>query len=130
MRREPLLRVAVVHTVGSVCRCAQAISEGLRALGHVPVLVDSALVEAKAGELAEGCHLVFDHTDIFEGRGFFRALVRMILEARGARLVGSPGRACFLSDEKQAAKALLVKAGIPTPPAVVISPEIGNSLPG
>lgn len=115
------LRVGVVHTVGSVCRCGQAISQGLRALGHSSVLVDSALVEAKAGELADGCHLVFDHTDTFEGRGLFRALVRMILEGRGARLVGSPGRACFLADDKPAAKALLARAGIPTLPAVVIS---------
>lgn len=120
--RGSSLRVGVVHTVGSVCRCAQAISEGLRALGHFPVLVDSALVEAKAGELAEGCHLVFDHTDTFEGRGLFRALVRMLLEGRGARLVGSPGRACFLADDKPAAKALLARAGIPTPPSVLISP--------
>ncbi len=113
----------MVHTVGSVCKCAEAISSGLRALGHQPVLVDSALVEAKAQEVAQGCELVFDHTDIFENRGLFRALVRMILEGRGARLVGSPGRACFLADDKMAAKALMAGAGIPTLPSVVVSLE-------
>ncbi|MEJ5375802.1 MAG: 50S ribosomal protein L11 methyltransferase [bacterium] len=125
MRRSGL-RVGVIHTVGSVCRCAEAISQGLRALGHLPVLVDSALVEAQAKELAEHCELVFDHTDTFEGRGLLRATVRMILEGRGARLVGSPGRVCFLADDKAAAKAVMARAGIPTLPSVVLSP--GNRV--
>jgi len=128
----PGLRVAVVHTVGSVCRCGEAISEGLRMLGHEPVLVDSAQIEARAHELATRCHLVFDHTDTFEGRGLFRASVRMILEGRGARLVGSPGRACFLADDKVAAKTVMARAGVPTVPGSVISsiePRVKSWLP-
>jgi len=115
------MRVAVIHTVGSVCRCAEAIAQGLQALGHEPVLADSEEMEYRASELAGTCDLIIDHTDTFRGRGLYRALVRMLLEVRGARLVGSDATACFLADDKAAAKAKLGEAGIPTPPGILVT---------
>jgi len=116
------MRVGIVHTAGSVCRCAQWMARGLAALGHESVLVDSEEVALRAGELAERCDRVMDHTDTYRGQGAFRSVVRQLLENRGARIVGSGARACFLADDKAAAKARLSAAGIPTPPGVVLTP--------
>ena len=94
---------------------------GLEALGHEAILcLDSAEIEAQALALAEWCDLVIDHTDTFHGRGLFRPLVRLLLENCEARVVGSDARACFLADNKAAAKTRLAEAGIPVPPGIVI----------
>jgi len=113
------MRVGVVHTVGSPCRCAEAIAKGLEALGYEMVLADSEEIELRASELAETCDLVIDHTDTYRKQGLFRPVVRLILEQRGARVVGSDSEACFLADDKIAAKARLASAGIPVPPGIV-----------
>ena len=118
-----LVRVGVIHTVGSSCQCAQAVAKGLKALGHELLLVNSEEIELRALELAQGCDLVIDHTDTFRGRGILRPLVRLLLEVQGARVVGSDARACFLADDKIAAKAKLAEAGIPTPPGIVVTAE-------
>ena len=115
------MRVGVVRTVGSPCRCAEAIAKGLDALGHEMVLADSEEIELRASELAETCDLVIDHTDTFRKQGFFRPLVRLLLEQKGARVVGSDTRACFLADDKIATKARLASAGIATPPGTVVT---------
>jgi D-alanine-D-alanine ligase len=115
------MRIGVVHTIGSPCGCAEALSTGLKALGHAVTIADSEEIEFRASELAEDCDLVIDHTDTFRGRGLFRALVRLMLEGHGARLVGSGAQACFTADDKIASKACLVSAGIITPPGIVIS---------
>jgi D-alanine-D-alanine ligase len=115
------MRIGVVHTVGSPCGCAEAVSAGLKALGHKVTLADSEEIEFRAPELAENCDLIIDHTDTFRGRGLFRALVRLMLEGHGARLVGSGAQACFTADDKIASKACLTKAGITTPPGIVIT---------
>ena len=120
------MRIGVVRTVGSPCRCAEAIAKGLEALGHEMVLADSEEIELRASELAETCDLVIDHTDTFRKQGLFRPLVRLILEQRGARVVGSDARTCFLADDKIATKARLVSAGIPTPPGVVVTSKTWN----
>jgi D-alanine-D-alanine ligase-like ATP-grasp enzyme/methylase of polypeptide subunit release factors len=112
------MRIGIVRTVGSPCRCAQSVIQGLEALGHGFVLVDSEEVEFRAAELARECDLVIDHTDTYRGRGLFRPLVRLLLEKEGARVVGPDSRACFLADDKIAAKARLAEAGIPTPPGI------------
>jgi D-alanine-D-alanine ligase len=114
------MRIGIVRTVGSPCQCAQSVIQGLEALGHGFVLADSEEIEFRASELARECDLVIDHTDTFRGRGLLRPLVRSFLETEGARVVGSDSRACFLADDKAAAKARLAEAGIPTPPGIMV----------
>lgn len=116
--------VGVVRTVGSPCRCAESVSAGLEALGHQILTADSEEIEARAPELARRCDLVIDHTDTYRGRGSYRPLVRLTLENWGARIVGSPSEACFLADNKAAARERLAAAGVPVPPGIVVrSPD-------
>jgi D-alanine-D-alanine ligase len=115
------MRIGVVHTAGSPCGCAEAVAVGLEALGHDAIIVNSEEIEFTAEELARKCDLIIDHTDTFWGRGFFRAFVRLMLEGHGARLVGSGAQACFTADDKIASKLCLDRAGILTPPGIVIS---------
>jgi D-alanine-D-alanine ligase len=117
------MRIGIVRTVGSPCRCAESVIEGLDVLGHEAILVDSEEIETQALALATSCDLVIDHTDTFHGRGLFRPLVRLLLENCGARVVGSDARACFLADNKAAAKIRLAEAGIPVPPGIIIRSE-------
>jgi len=118
-----VMRIAVVHTVSSLCGCAKAVATGLHALGHEVYLVDSEEIGLMAGEISRTCDLVIDHTDTFHGSGFLRPFVRWILEGYGARIVGSDARACLLADDKIAAKACLANAGIPVPPGVAVTSE-------
>jgi D-alanine-D-alanine ligase len=118
-----MMRIGIIRTAGSPCRCAEAISEGLKSLGHQFLIADSEEVELRASEIARQCDLVIDHTDTFRGRGLFRPLVRLLLENHGARIVGSESKACFLADDKMAAKARLAEAGIPTPVGIVATSE-------
>jgi D-alanine-D-alanine ligase len=117
------MRVGIVRTVSSPCRCAESVSSGLESLGHEFLIVDSEEIEFQASTLAEECDLVIDHTDTFRGRGLYRPLVRILLEDYGARVVGSDARACFLADNKAAAKARLADSGIPVPPGFVVRSE-------
>jgi len=112
--------IGIVRTAASPCRCAESVSKGLETLGHSSLVVDSEEIELHALTLAEECALVIDHTDTFRGRGFYRPLVRVLLEDSGARVVGSDAKACFLADNKAAAKARLAEAGIPVPPGIVV----------
>jgi D-alanine-D-alanine ligase len=114
------MRVGVVHTVQSPCRCAESVSEGLHALGHEFLLVDSAEIEMHASALAAQCDMVIDHTDTYCGRGLYRPFVRLLLENCGARVVGSCSSACFIADNKAASKKLLAEAGIPVPPGILV----------
>ncbi|MEI8173162.1 MAG: 50S ribosomal protein L11 methyltransferase [Deltaproteobacteria bacterium] len=116
-----MMRIAVVHTVGSPCGCAEAVASGLHALGHEIFFADSEEIELMAGEISKTCDLVIDHTDTFRGSGVLRPFVRLLLEGYGARIVGSDARACFLADNKIAAKTCLANAGIPVPPGVVVT---------
>jgi D-alanine-D-alanine ligase len=122
------MRIGIIHTVGSPCRCAEAAAAGLRALGHEAVPEDSESIESCAFDLARGCDLVIDHTDTFRGRGLFRAFVRQVLESAGARVVGSNAAACFLADNKIAAKNRLAASGLPVPPGTVITRQ-GEKIP-
>lgn len=114
------MRIGVVHTVGSPCRCAESVSAGLHSLNHQVFVVDSAEIEIHAAELAQECDLVIDHTDTYCGRGLYRPVVRLLLESWGARVVGSSAKSCFVADNKAAAKKCLSEAGIPVPPGIVI----------
>ncbi|HOD36771.1 MAG TPA: 50S ribosomal protein L11 methyltransferase [Syntrophales bacterium] len=116
-----LMRIGIVHTVGSPCRCAEAVAEGLRALGHETLFADSEDIERRAPELVSKSDLIIDHTDTFRGRGLYRPLTRLILETHGARIAGSGSAALALADNKAATKARLTGAGITTPPGVVVS---------
>ena len=122
------MRVGIIHTAGSPCRCAEALTRGLSALGHEYLLVNSEEVEFRLPDLAHSCDLVIDHTDTYRGRGRFRSLVRSHLEAHEIVVVGSDAQACALADDKAAAKSRLGAAGIPTPPGILVASGIG-SLP-
>ncbi|MDO9559480.1 MAG: 50S ribosomal protein L11 methyltransferase [Syntrophales bacterium] len=123
------MRIAVVHTAGAPCGCAEAVAKGLHALGHDVVFVDSAEIELKVGEISRSCDLVIDHTDTFRGTGLLRPFVRGLLEASGARIVGSDAGACFRADDKIAAKTCLASAGIAVPPGVAVTSK-KQKMPG
>ena len=114
------MNVGIIHTVGSPCRCAEALEEGLAVLGHKTIIVDSEDIVLNAADIANACDLVIDHSDTFLGRGFLRFFVRSVLESHGAMVVGSNSKACQLADNKIAAKAILAKAGIPVPPGIAV----------
>jgi len=122
------MRVGIIHTAGSPCQCAEALTRGLFALGHEYLLVNSEEIEFRLPDLAHSCDLVIDHTDTYRGRGRFRSLVRSHLEAHGIAVVGSDAQACALADDKAAAKSRLGAAGIPTPPGILVASGI-ESLP-
>ena len=123
------MRIGIVHTIGSVCRCAESAAKGLETLGHEPVLANSEEIELRAPELASECDLIIDHTDTFRGHGLYRALIRLLLENHGARLVGSDARACFLADNKIVARRKLSEAGIPTPPGIAVTSRTWQAPP-
>jgi hypothetical protein len=64
-----VLRVAVLRTRGSVCRCGEYIAQGLESLGHEAILMDSLEAISQAKELARETDAVFDHTDTLAGMG-------------------------------------------------------------
>jgi len=121
-----VLRVAVLRTRGSVCRCGEHIAQGLESLGHEAILMDSLEAISQAKELARETDAVFDHTDTLAGMGLLRPYVRFVLEENGARIVGSSARACLRADDKIATKETLARAGIPTPPWAVLGPADAN----
>lgn len=115
------MRIAIIHTVGSPCRCAEYIAGGLKTLGHEPVILNADGIEARAREISQTCGLVIDHTDTFRGRGLFRSYVRLVLETHGVPLAGSDSKACLLADHKTLAKTRLSGSGIPTPPGITVA---------
>ncbi len=117
------MNIGIIHTVGSPCRCADAIAEGLKSLGHRPYIYDSESIELTVAEIADTCSLVIDHSDTYRGKGSLRAMVRLLLETHGVKLIGSDSRACLLCDDKAAARTKLTDAGIPVPPGIVITGE-------
>jgi hypothetical protein len=90
------MRVGIVRTLGSVCRCAESIAQGLAILGHEAIIANSEEIEFQVEELVRQCDFIIDHTDTFKGRGFFRTLVRLLLESRGAHIVGADSKATLL----------------------------------
>jgi D-alanine-D-alanine ligase-like ATP-grasp enzyme/methylase of polypeptide subunit release factors len=123
------MRIGIIHTACSPCRCAEALARALSILGHDFLLVDSEEIELRLPDLADSCDLVIDHTDTYRGRGRFRSLVRSLLEAHGIVVVGSDAKACALADDKAAAKSHLGAAGIPTPPGILAVSGV-EPLPG
>ena len=123
------MNVGIIHTVGSPCRCAEAIEKGLNALGHEVAVANSEEIIFQAPELARSCDLIVDHSDTFLGRGYLRFVVRSMLESYGAGVVGTGSKACQLADDKIAAKTRLGKAGIPTPPGFTVTSGTWNMPP-
>ncbi len=122
------MRIGIVHTAASPCGCAAAVAGGLAVLGHESLIVDAEEIWLRSEELAASCDVVIDHTDTFMGWGVLRPFVRWELERQGARIAGSSARACFLADDKIAAKRSLNAAGIPTPPGIAVT-EAEEALP-
>ncbi len=120
------MRIGIVRTASSHCCCAESVAKGLEALGHTFAIVDSEEIAIQAAALANDCDLVIDHTDTFQKKGLLRATVRMLLEDSGACVVGSDARACFIADNKAAAKVRLSQAGIPVPPGIVVQSKSGE----
>lgn len=89
-------------------------------------IVSSEEILRHASRFAQSCDVIIDHTDTFMGGGFFRPLVRRLLEDRGARVVGADARSCFLADDKAAARQRMAAAGIPVTPGVLV--EEGDYL--
>src|SRR5688572_1964714 len=114
------MRIGVVHTFASPCRCHATTMAALTALGHEAVEVDTEALPGRLHEIA-ALDLVFDHTDRFRGEGLLRPMIAQLLEQRGARAVGSSAAACFLTDDKVAAKARLAAAGVPVPRGATIA---------
>jgi D-alanine--D-alanine ligase len=85
------------------------------------MIANSEEIEFQVEDFVHQCDLIIDHTDTFKGKGLLRVLVRLLLESRGARMVGSDAKASFLADDKIAVKARLSAAGIPTPPGIVVN---------
>ncbi len=115
------MRVAVVHTAGSPCRCAESVAAGLRALGHEIHIADSEEIELAVRDIADRCDLVIDHTDTYRTSGLMRSFVRLLLESHGARIVGSGAGACMLADNKITARTRLANAGLPVPPGIAVT---------
>ena len=113
--------IGVIHTVGSPCRCAEAIEKGLNTLGHRVFTADSEEIVFLAPELAQRCSLVIDHTDTFLGHGYTRFAVRSILESYGAMIVGTCSMSCQIADNKVLAKSYLGSVGIPVPPGILLT---------
>jgi D-alanine-D-alanine ligase len=108
------VRIGVVHTFASSCHCHVTLERSLERLGHQCLRFDSESVPERVGELA-ALDLVFDQTDQFRGEGLFRPVVRALLDARGARTVGTAAQGCFLTDDKLATRAVLERASVPMP---------------
>jgi D-alanine--D-alanine ligase len=122
------MRIAVIHTAGSPCRCAEAVEKGLTALGHEAIIFNSEEIQLRAPEIAASCDLTIDHADTYREAGSLRPVIRALLENHGARIVGSDARACFLADNKAVAKNALFDAGIPVPPGLTVNSK-NQSIP-
>ena len=121
------MRVGIVHTFTSPCRCHETLERALVQLGHTTLRVDSEEVPVRADELA-ALDLVFDQTDRFRGEGVLRPTVRAILDTRCARCIGSDARGCFLADDKLATRRALERAGVPVPPGAPVADRNGLDL--
>jgi D-alanine-D-alanine ligase len=100
-----------------VIACAHAVAQALDAAGHrvelVPIHADAELALASYPPTGWA---VFNLGEGLEGRLFEEARIAWALEAMGYSFTGSAGDAIARSTHKGRAKALLVAAGVPTPP--------------
>jgi D-alanine-D-alanine ligase-like ATP-grasp enzyme/tRNA1(Val) A37 N6-methylase TrmN6 len=122
------MRIGIIHTSKSPCRCAESIAGGLKALGHDFLVVDSEEIFFRVDDLLQ-CDLVIDHTDTFMEKGYLRFAVRQFLEERSIPVVGSAPAACFAADDKWRVKGSLASSGIPVPQGVLVTSEVPDFPP-
>lgn len=108
------MRIGVVHTGRSACRCHAALRAAARALGHEAVVAACERIDAARQRLGS-CDLVFEHADTFRGTPERRPELRFLLESWGCRLVGSSAAAAAVADDKVAAHRVMEAAGVPMP---------------
>ncbi|KAF0245989.1 MAG: D-alanine-D-alanine [Planctomycetota bacterium] len=106
------MRVGIVHTAGSACRCHVALRGAATGLGHAAVVVPCEKIDAARQRLA-ACDLVFEHADTFRGSHEARPRLRFMLERWGCRLAGAPAAAAAVADDKAAAHRVMEAAGVP-----------------
>ncbi len=108
------MRVAVVHTVNSPCRCHEAIAGALTRGGHEPVVVGAEELLAQGASILGGARVGFDHTDTVAGDGRRRGEPRRLLERAGVSVIGGTAEACELADDKLLAREAM-PSGVPIP---------------
>jgi len=108
------LKIGIVHTAGSPCRCHIALRGAVRALGHVAVVVENERLNASREALVAS-DLVFEHSDTYCGRYSLQRCVRGRLEFWGCRLAGARAADSACSDNKILTHQILGIAGIPMP---------------
>jgi len=114
------IEIGIIHTATSPCRCAEAIEVGIKALGFRSSIYNSEDILIKGNYIVDISDLIIDHTDTFLERGGMRAFVRLILEAKGAKLIGAGSHAAMIGDDKYATKKKFQELNIPTPEGIVI----------
>lgn len=109
------MKIAVVHTARSPCRCHAYFLACARALGHraVEVPVEALLLHR---ETVAGSDVVVEHVDRVRGRGDLRALARHMIESWGGNLAGASAAAAQVADDKIEARRRLEAAGVPVAP--------------
>ncbi len=108
------MRLGIVHTGSSACRCHVTIRAAARVLGHEPVVAACERIDAARQRLA-ACDVVFEHADTFRGVHERRPELRFLLESWGCRLAGASAAAAALADDKIAAHRAMERAGVPMP---------------
>lgn len=108
------MRLGIVHTGSSACRCHVAFGAAARALGHEAVTVPCERIDAARQRLA-ACGLVFEHADTFRGVPERRPELRFLLESWACRLAGASAASAALADDKIAAHRAMERAGVPMP---------------
>ncbi|MDP1991254.1 MAG: hypothetical protein Q8K00_09530 [Syntrophales bacterium] len=121
------MKVAVIH--GEVAEGAgrdemdvlvqaDAVSEGLTALGHEPVAVPVCLNLEEAVRTLTALHpaIAFNLVESLSGKGSLIHIVPALLDALKIPYTGSGTEAIILTSNKVLAKKWLGAAGLPTPP--------------
>jgi D-alanine-D-alanine ligase len=121
------MKVAVIH--GEVAECAgrdekdvlvevDAVSNGLAALGHEPIIVPVSLNLEKTTRTLAALHpaIAFNLVESLSGKGSLIHIVPALLDSLKIPYTGSYTAAIILTSNKVLAKRWLGAAGLPTPP--------------
>ena len=121
------MKVAVIH--GEVAECAgrdekdvlvevDAVSNGLAALGHEPVVVPVSMNLEETARTLAALHpaMVFNLVESLSGKGSLIHIVPALLDSLKIPYTGSCTEAIILTSNKVLAKRWLAAAGLPTPP--------------
>ena len=121
------MKVAVIH--GEVAECAgrdekdvlvevEAVSNGLAALGHEPIIVPVSLNLEETARTLAALHpaMAFNLVESLSGKGSLIHIVPALLDSLKIPYTGSCTAAIILTSNKVLAKRWLGAAGLPTPP--------------